>query len=45
MSLRIVVVRANYLRNKNELNNKERKKKKREREKLTVFIYQLNIVI
>ena len=32
MSLRIVVVRASYLRNKNQFNNKK-KKRKREKEK------------
>ena len=42
MSLCIVVVRVNSLRNKNKSNDKERKKKS---EKKTVFIYQINNVI
>ena len=39
MSLYIAVVRVNYLRNKNKLNNKERKKEsERERNKQYLYI-------
>ena len=38
MSLRIAVVCANYLRNKNESNNKEKRKKVRKKEINNIYM-------
>ena len=38
MSLRIVIVCADYLRNKNELNNKEKKKESEKKEINSIYM-------